>query len=159
MTELLTRETVVQACGRTQDLYPHLKNIQLILDTDDALRQQLAELQEWQRIIIGTGTDQEAVIRLAAMEYTKIAVQCWKDKVTSLEQQLATATYRLNVLKAERNALRAENSLMAAHQGLDNYQRMIDQIADLTAKLAKVMEENADMKAQLTQESQGGRQC
>ena len=33
-------------------------------------------------------------------------------------------------------------------------ERLRQQVADLTAKLAKVMEENADMKAQLTQESQ-----
>jgi len=39
----LTRELTVRACGRLQDLYPHLKNIQLILDTDEAHRQQLVE--------------------------------------------------------------------------------------------------------------------
>ena len=55
------------------------------------LKTELAEAQEWKRTILGTGTDQEAVIRLAASEYTKLAVQCWKDKVNGLEQGLAAA--------------------------------------------------------------------
>ena len=44
MTEPLAREKVEQACGRLQDLYPHLKNIQLILNIDAALRRRLAEM-------------------------------------------------------------------------------------------------------------------
>ena len=66
-----------------------------LLAHDAALRAQLTamtergeKLEEWKRIVTGTGTDQEAVIRLAAIEYTVIAVQCWKDKVNGLEQQL-----------------------------------------------------------------------
>jgi len=44
VTEPLAREKVEQACGRLQDLYPHLKNIQLILNIDAALRRRLAEM-------------------------------------------------------------------------------------------------------------------
>ena len=49
MTEPLAREKVEQACGRLQDLYPHLKNIQLILNIDAALRRRLAETQDENR--------------------------------------------------------------------------------------------------------------
>jgi len=55
VTEPLAREKVEQACGRLQDLYPHLKNIQLILNIDAALRRRLAETQDenrWHRQII-----------------------------------------------------------------------------------------------------------
>ena len=109
----------------------------------DALRQQFAELQEWQRIIIGTGTDQEAVIRLAAMEYTKIAVQCWKDKVTSLEQQLASATYRLNVLEPEYTACQARAAAAErTRYGLENaVARYGQQIVDLEQQIAQVIAE------------------
>jgi Cys-tRNA synthase (O-phospho-L-seryl-tRNA:Cys-tRNA synthase) len=42
-------------------------------------RQRIQELEEWQKIVLGTGTDQEAVIRMAATEYTKVAIQTWKE--------------------------------------------------------------------------------
>lgn len=40
----------------------------------------IQELEQWQNIVTGTGTDQEAVIRMAATEYTKVAIQAWKEK-------------------------------------------------------------------------------
>lgn len=52
---------------------------------------ELAEFREWKHIILGTGTDQEAVIRMAATEYTKVAIQSWKEaheaKQAEIEQQ------------------------------------------------------------------------
>lgn len=53
------------------------------------LEAQWKGLEEWKRIVEGTGTDQEAVIRMAATEYAKIAIQCWKDKVVALEAEVA----------------------------------------------------------------------
>lgn len=52
-------------------------------------RQRIEEMEEWKRIVLGTGTDQEAVIRMAAYEYTKVAAQAWKEKFAHLEQQNA----------------------------------------------------------------------
>lgn len=62
------------------------KDVQSLVTAYRALQQTCHDLEEWKRIILGTGTDQEAVIRLAATEYTKTAVQCWRDKVESLQQ-------------------------------------------------------------------------
>jgi len=90
------------------------------------LEQQLAELQEWKRIILGTGTDQEAVIRLAATEYTKIAVQCWKDKVDNLEQQFAEMT-------AERNAAETRN---------ENYRMKLNASDSVIAQLSEHLAED-----------------
>ena len=61
----------------------------------DAEREKVKELKEWQRVVVGTGTDQEAVVRMAATEYTKTAVQCWKDENAKLTAQLATLQAQL----------------------------------------------------------------
>ena len=61
----------------------------------DAEREKVKELEEWQRVVVGTGTDQEAVVRMAATEYTKTAVQCWKDENAKLTAQLATLQAQL----------------------------------------------------------------
>lgn len=61
-----------------------------LLKTDDAeQRAEIVRLTEWHRIVLGTGTDREAVIRMAAAEYTQTAVQCWKDKCDQQEQEIA----------------------------------------------------------------------
>lgn len=49
----------------------------------------IQELEDWQKIVTGTGTDQEAVVRMAATEYTKVAVQCWKEKCEQQAQEIA----------------------------------------------------------------------
>lgn len=50
---------------------------------------QIEHLKEWKRIVLGTGTDQEAVIRMAAAEYTQVAVQAWKEKVEQQAQEIS----------------------------------------------------------------------
>lgn len=65
--------------------------------TIEAQAARIRELEEWKKIIEGTGTDQEAVIRMVAAEYTKTAVQCWKDKVKELEAELARVKGQLTV--------------------------------------------------------------
>ena len=91
------------------DLPPHSVAYQQRIT---ALELQLTELQEWKRIIIGTGTDQEAVIRLAATEYTKIAVACWQDKVIEVERLL-------DVERTEH--MRLEQGLAAAYLEVRHY--------------------------------------
>lgn len=49
---------------------------------------ELAELREWKRIILGTGTDQEAVIRMAATAYTRIAVEAWRSEVALRDAEI-----------------------------------------------------------------------
>lgn len=56
-----------------------------------ALRVELLKLQEWQQIILGTGLDREAVIRMAATKYTETAITCWRDEVERLKVELAQA--------------------------------------------------------------------
>lgn len=69
------------------------------LATHDAeQRQRIEELEEWKRIVLGTGTDQEAVIRMAATEYTKVAVQCWKEKCEQQAQEIARLREALQLL-------------------------------------------------------------
>ena len=50
---------------------------------------ELTELREWKHIILGTGTDQEAVIRMAAAEYTKVAIQTWKEANDKQAKEIA----------------------------------------------------------------------
>jgi predicted RNase H-like nuclease (RuvC/YqgF family) len=58
----------------------------------DALKVELEQLREWKQIILGTGTDQESVIRLAATEYTKTAVECWRKENEKLKARVAELT-------------------------------------------------------------------
>lgn len=60
----------------------------------EQLKAELTKLKEWQQIILGTGTDQEAVIRMAATKYTEVAVQSWREEVGKLKAELAQATAR-----------------------------------------------------------------
>lgn len=62
----------------------------------DAAQARVKELEDWQRIVLGTGTDQEAVIRMAASEYTKTAVQCWRDANETLQAQIRQVGAQLN---------------------------------------------------------------
>jgi len=48
---------------------------------------EIAELKEWKSIVMGTGTDQEAVIRMAAAEYTRVAVAAWKEAYHALMER------------------------------------------------------------------------
>ena len=104
MTEPLAREKVEQACAKLQDLYPHLKNIQLILDTDDALRQQLAEVMK-------------------ERDAAETRNENYRMKLNARDQQLAEATYRLNVLEPEYTACQARAA--AAEQALAEEQARI----------------------------------
>ena len=76
----------------------------------DAEREKVKELKEWQRVVVGTGTDQEAVVRMAATEYTKTAVQCWKDENAKLTAQLATLQAQLRQVEGERDQWIAANT-------------------------------------------------
>lgn len=49
----------------------------------------IQELEEWKKIVTGSGTDQETVIRMAATEYTKVAVQSWKEKCEQQAKEIA----------------------------------------------------------------------
>ena len=69
--------------------------ISSIRSSRDEYKRKYEELEEWKRIILGTGTDQEAVIRLAATEYTNVAVESWRREVDALTQQLAEVTKEL----------------------------------------------------------------
>ena len=82
----------------------------------DAAREKVKELKEWQRVVVGTGTDQEAVVRMAATEYTKTAVQCWKDENAKLTAQLATLQAQL----ADRDAMILQMGEQAAVLAKEN---------------------------------------
>ena len=71
-------------------------------------------LLEWKKIILGTGTDQEAMIRMAATEYTQTAIESWK---------LANEK-----LTKERDALKAE---------LEFHKQAALNFIDLSAELQK----------------------
>lgn len=69
--------------------YPTLDALHEIDDHDADQRVEIERLEEWKRIVLGTGTDQEAVIRMAAAEYTQAAIRCWKDKCEHQAQEIA----------------------------------------------------------------------
>ncbi len=102
-----------------------------------ALQARVKELEEWKHIVTGAGTDQESVIRLAAYEYTKIAVQCWKEANAKLESQL---TQRTAELEAVREQLRLANIDQANAEAKVN---------DLQAELERVREELVEERAMM----------
>ena len=81
------------------------------LETIAALRQRVErverKLDEWQRIVIGSGTDQETVIRMAASEYTETAVSCWKEHTEKLTAALAERDRTIARLREALKELRA----------------------------------------------------
>lgn len=52
----------------------------------------IQELENWQEIVTGAGTDHETLVRMAATEYTQVAVQCWKEKCEQLEEKVKNLT-------------------------------------------------------------------
>ena len=68
-------EMMQQVCAALENLTQQLT----------ASEQRVKELEEWQTIVIGSGHEKETVIRMAASEYTKTIVQCWKVKVDQLQ--------------------------------------------------------------------------
>lgn len=60
----------------------------------------IRELEDWQNIVLGSGTDQETVIRMAANEYTKTAVQCWKEHTKKIEAERDAAAQEAGRLKS-----------------------------------------------------------
>lgn len=66
-------------------LWNQVEDLKAILLSKD---EEIARLKEWQNIIIGSGTDQEAVVRMAAAEYAQTAIACWKERVEQLQADL-----------------------------------------------------------------------
>ena len=108
---------------------------ELYLQHDAALRQQLAEKD---RAIHAIDNDRNNI---------QLAHDVLRQRVDELErdQHKPTVTYWMNQFTLMQQE---------AKKRFDDWFVLRQQVDDLTAKLAKVMEENADMKAQLTQESQ-----
>ena len=96
-----------------------------------ALQAERDTLLEWKKIILGTGTEQEAVIRLAATEYTQTAIESWK---------LANEK-----LTKERDALKAELEFhkQAALNFIDLSAELQKQRDALKAKLAEARKEKS----------------
>ena len=96
-----------------------------------ALQAERDTLLEWKKIILGTGTEQEAVIRLAATEYTQTAIESWK---------LANEK-----LTKERDALKAELEFhkQAALNFIDLSAELQKQRDALKAELAEARKEKS----------------
>ncbi|MEQ1844271.1 MAG: hypothetical protein ABL983_01685 [Nitrospira sp.] len=71
---------------------------------------ELTELREWKRIILGTGTDQEAVIRMAATEYTKVAIQSWKEANEKQAKEIARLRDEIELYSYAKQAIKEEHS-------------------------------------------------
>lgn len=84
-------------CTCIENLIENVKEQRALIEQQ---AKELAELREWKRIILGTGTDQEAVIRLAATEYTKVAIQTWKAANAEQRQEIARLREALTVSHA-----------------------------------------------------------
>lgn len=104
----MTREEVELICRNFNHLEEWTPEITILLAHDAEQRalieqqaQELAELREWKRIILGTGTDQEAVIRMAATEYTKTAIQTWKEANDKQAKEIAKLRGVLSELHAQ----------------------------------------------------------
>lgn len=61
--------------------------------------EEIARLKEWKAIVEGTGTEQEAVIRMAADDYLKPVVECWRGKVEKLQADLDRVSEAMEIFK------------------------------------------------------------
>ena len=102
----------------------------------DVEREKVKALEEWQRVVVGTGTDQEAVVRMAATEYTKTAVQCWKDENAKLTAQLSTLQAQLRQVEGENELLKSGQRYMALEKERDTLRQLVEvhtkQLTELT---------------------------
>ena len=87
------KEQAVYALGQLEEKYLQLQA------TLAAREARIAELEDWQKIVLGSGTEQETVIRMAANEYTKTAVQCWKDHTKKIEAERDAAVQEAGRLR------------------------------------------------------------
>lgn len=97
------------------------KLIERLEQENAQLKAELAKLHEWQNIILGTGTDQEAVIRLAAAGYTQTAVQCWRIRVEKLEADL-------------------ENARSAMHEHMEIHAKVVNELTQAKQREARLRE-------------------
>lgn len=89
---------LVNGLADTASLQATIAQLQATLAAREA---RIRELEDWQNIVLGSGTDQETVIRMAANEYTKTAVQCWKDHTKKIEAERDAAVQEVERLKKE----------------------------------------------------------
>lgn len=121
--------------------YVKLKDFEQQLATVTAERDALAE---WKKIVLGTGTDQEAVIRMAAAEYTQIAVQTWRDKVTQLERELAQA-------REERDTWKARTWTDVVQFIADSKENLLQQYCNLQIMYGEQKHRIRDLEKELAQ--------
>lgn len=95
---------------------PYARNIAA---HDQAQREEIAqqakriqELEEWQKILIGARTDQETVTRMAATEYTKVAVQSWKEKCAQQAKEIEAHEKLSKMNGEELTKLKKENQAL-----------------------------------------------
>ena len=162
MSELLTREQVERMFGVGNgfklSVWPFEippSSAQAFLDTDAALRKECADAQQrYETQCAGTKSrmeeNQQLRQRVTELEHENknlLTCQCEQCDNSLEEEAVCGNCYR----KSQSLLENEKENVKASCQVLNEKDQ---QVADLTAKLAKVMEENADMKAQLTQESQ-----
>lgn len=75
-----------------------LKHSKTAIEQIEQQAKRIQELEQWQKIVTGTGTDQEAVIRMAATEYTKVAIQSWKEKCEQQAKEITELREALQLL-------------------------------------------------------------
>lgn len=150
----LTREQIVTLIDKVGKYYSYKHELTDLKETDAALRasrdehkRKYEELEEWRRIILGTGTDQEAVIRLAAAEYTKVAVESWRLHVADIEQER-------DALKADKDSLYQANvRLVKAYDAVMGTPceqiRHAEQVADITRQLGEARERVNELEEKL----------
>ncbi len=107
-----------------------------------ALQARVQELEEWKHIVTGAGTDQESVIRLAAHEYTKPAIQCWKEANAKLESQLTQRTAELEA--AKRANTRYGLEIKDLRRTIDEWKAELERVRGEIAEVAVLTKEIKD---------------
>lgn len=69
--------------------------------TIQQLEARVKELNEWKSIVIGSGTDQETVVRMLATDYTRVAIQSWKQVNEKLQARISELEEKLAELQGE----------------------------------------------------------
>lgn len=113
----------------------------------DTSQARVKELEEWRKIVVGSGTDQETVIRMAASEYTKTAVQCWKDKVEQLQATLAARERVIEQQEATIRGYRHSAEIMGRNH--DDRKAERDTARQDAARLREALEAHMQLAAKI----------
>src|SRR5574338_1195846 len=98
------------------------KSLDRLIASHRQLQAERDGLLEWKKIILGTGTEQEAVVRMAATEYTQTAIASWKLTNEKLAKEIDALKAELVEAKWARGDFEQAPCFLCGYNGSGYYQ-------------------------------------